>query len=319
MWKKTIGGSGQEYLLGIQQDNEGNFVTTGFGSSNDGDFNGMNNGAEDAIVIKLEDKGSTSNIIWKRTFGGSGSERLRAIVSLPDGGYAIAGNTNSTDKEFTDKNRGSDDCMIVKFNKDGLVDFANYDESIETIDYKISAILDSGKQTVLSGGFRDISVPINTSVTKEVSFRIPRIVGIKELELRARIVDDEDDNGSNNESILRIPVNKVITTNPTLNLSLNTYNFTNNNVTITGVASDSFGIEYIITPDGIKMYKNKIEYTVSENGVYTFVAYNYDGLFTIKSINVTNIDKDAPSVEISKSPNEIWTNKSVDATVSATD
>lgn len=319
IWKKTLGGSKLEYLLGIEEDSQGNFLTTGFGASNDGDFLNMNNGEEDAIVIKFQDNKSDVNIIWKRTFGGSKAERLRAIVALPDGGYAIAGNTFSNDKGLQDKLKGSDDGMIVKFDNDGGVDFANYDESISRIKYSIDAIYDSGKGNIQNGEIINEQLQINAVKNKEILFKVPRKLGIKEIELSATILDDEDYDISNNQLRIKIPVKHIESIGPELKLSLSSTEITNKSVEISAVAFDEDGVDFIVTPDGSKVFSDNTKYSVNENGMYGFVACNINEECTLKAIDVSNIDKTNPTISISKNPDKEWTNQEVFVDVSAKD
>lgn len=54
---KTFGGSGDEVGYRIAQTTDGGYVLTGFTSSNDGDFIGMNKGREDIFGIFLDSQG----------------------------------------------------------------------------------------------------------------------------------------------------------------------------------------------------------------------------------------------------------------------
>lgn len=308
IWKKVIAGTGTDYFLGIEPDRDGNYVITGFSASNDYDFMGMNNGAEDAVVVKIKDNGDTYTHIWTRTFGGSGAERLRGIVSLPDGGYAIAGNSNSTNGEFAGKNKGGDDAMVVKFSEDGTLGFSNCDEEVTSIEYRVNAITHEGPQIAMDGSFDDEIIKVNTSITREVIFEVPKIVGIQELEIYIKVIDFEDSNMMNNEIVLRLPVEEVKPTIPTLNLSPNTTSITNQSVVISANAEDGFGIDYIELPDGTKVYDNFATYTVNKNGFYTFIAYSNGGVPCLNSIFVGNIDSNPPYINISKNPVDEWNN-----------
>ena len=62
IWQIVIGGSSEEYGVGLQATNDGGCVFTGATYSNDGDFNG-NNGYSDVLVVKVSGSGT---IQWRR-------------------------------------------------------------------------------------------------------------------------------------------------------------------------------------------------------------------------------------------------------------
>jgi uncharacterized protein YpmB len=78
---------------------------------------------------------------------------------------------------------------------------------------------------------------------------------------------------------------------PTLDLSLDTTEEEQDEVTIYVVATteDEDGIDYLVFPDNTKIYAGTKEYTVTENGTYTFKAVGVNGASSSLSIEVTNI------------------------------
>jgi hypothetical protein len=78
---------------------------------------------------------------------------------------------------------------------------------------------------------------------------------------------------------------------PTINLSLDTTDEEQDEVIITVVATteDENGIDYLVFPDKTKIYAGTKEYTVTENGKYTFEAVGVNGASSSLSIDVTNI------------------------------
>ena len=61
-------------------------------------------GLYDVWMLKLDADGA---LLWERTFGGAGNEWARAVVEMPDGGLAFAGDTWST-------GAGESDVLILK-------------------------------------------------------------------------------------------------------------------------------------------------------------------------------------------------------------
>ena len=98
---------------------------------------------------------------------------------------------------------------------------------------------------------------------------------------------------TNSSGITTSAVRNVIVIDGTINLSLNTTNYTNKPVIIHGYITDSYA-SYITLPDGSKTYQKSFEYKVTENGSYKFIVHYLDGKNNEKTINVSNIDTTAP-------------------------
>ena len=49
-------------------------------------------------------------------YGGSEEDSAHRIITTSDGGYAMIGNTQSTDGDFSFKERGGSDFFVMKFN-----------------------------------------------------------------------------------------------------------------------------------------------------------------------------------------------------------
>jgi hypothetical protein len=118
LWQRCLGGTGQEIAYDVKQTNEGGYVVTGYTYSNDGDVIG-NHGADDFWVVKLDNSG---NIEWQKCLGGTsengglhgtGEERAYSIQQTIDGGYVVAGLTNSYNGDVIGKH-SSDDAWAVK-------------------------------------------------------------------------------------------------------------------------------------------------------------------------------------------------------------
>ena len=117
LWKKTFGGSGFDEGTFITATPDGGYVLTGVtGSNDDGDFKEMNKGRQDVFVIKLDSRG---DILWKKTFGGSGFDYGVSTISTPDGGYVLRGGTQSNDYDFKGMNKGEWDVFVIKLDSRG--------------------------------------------------------------------------------------------------------------------------------------------------------------------------------------------------------
>ena len=116
LWRKLLGGSDAEAFVSVVVSLDGGYVLAGITNSTDGDFSGNHGGSFDAWVVKLDQEG---DILWQRILGGSGWD-AGSVISTPDGGYILAGGTNSTDGDVSG-NHGAEDAWVVKLDQDGKI------------------------------------------------------------------------------------------------------------------------------------------------------------------------------------------------------
>jgi len=91
IWQRSLGGSGSDGFVSVQQTMEGGFIVAGDSSSTDGDVSG-NRGGTSGWVVKLDADGE---IEWQRTFGGQGTDSINDIQQTADGGYIFTGTSFS--------------------------------------------------------------------------------------------------------------------------------------------------------------------------------------------------------------------------------
>ena len=113
-WQKTLGGSANDQATSIQQTFDGGYIVTGWTLSNDGDVSGKN-GSNDFWVVKLNGSGDLS---WQKTLGGSAFDQATSIQQTADGGYIVAGGTDSNDGDVSGNN-GDIDFWVVKLDDSG--------------------------------------------------------------------------------------------------------------------------------------------------------------------------------------------------------
>jgi len=114
----TLGGSSYEHGYDAKQTSDGGYIILGSTSSNDGQVSGFH-GETDIWVVKLNAGGS---IEWKKCLGGSGYDVPSEILLTADGGYFIAGMTNSTDGDVS-VNYGWADVWLVKLSENGTLEW----------------------------------------------------------------------------------------------------------------------------------------------------------------------------------------------------
>ena len=117
-WQKSLGGTASEIPQSILQTTDGGYIVAGFSRSNDGDVSG-NHGSADCWVVKLTSIGA---IEWQKSLGGSGYESAISIQQTNDGGYILAGNSNSNDGDVSG-NHGNDDFWVAKLSVMGTLEW----------------------------------------------------------------------------------------------------------------------------------------------------------------------------------------------------
>ncbi len=101
-WTKIIGGAGTDGGECVVQTSNGDFIIAGITES-------YGSGGYDIYLIRTDSSGDT---IWSQTFGGADDDEGHSVQQTTDGGFVIAGNTESY-------GAGSDDIYIIKTNSSG--------------------------------------------------------------------------------------------------------------------------------------------------------------------------------------------------------
>ena len=118
-WSRRYGGSSVDIPFSIKFTTDGGTIVAGYTASGDGDVSFQPNREYwDLWILKLDRCGT---IQWERSFGGTGYESARDVVQTVDGGYIIAGETNSTDGGVVAGYGGTKDIWILKLNAGGTL------------------------------------------------------------------------------------------------------------------------------------------------------------------------------------------------------
>ncbi len=129
-WSKTFGGTDDDFGQSILQINEGSFIIAGFTYS-------FGAGNFDGYLLKTDSNG---NLIWSRTFGGTGYDGFSSVQQTKDGGFIFCGG----------KSWGGD-IYLVKTDSDG---HSGCNETIpNTITTSVSPIITNPSTQITSGGF----------------------------------------------------------------------------------------------------------------------------------------------------------------------
>ncbi len=106
-WEKTLGGAADDICYSACQAHDGNLIVAGTTSSS-------GYGLDDVYLAKVDLDG---NLAWEKTFGGSGGDVGFCVAPVDDGGYIIAGSSDSFSSD------GMEDVYLVKTDALGNFDW----------------------------------------------------------------------------------------------------------------------------------------------------------------------------------------------------
>ncbi|MFK7811954.1 MAG: hypothetical protein AB8B59_05635 [Maribacter sp.] len=122
-WEKSFGFSGHDHSYDLLETEDGGLFFVGFlditSARADGNTEKGNaltrHGVGEFWGTKLDHK---ANVEWRGFFGGTNNDRAHSVVRADDGGYVMAGFTESDDFDISNS-RGSYDFWAVKVNNKG--------------------------------------------------------------------------------------------------------------------------------------------------------------------------------------------------------
>jgi hypothetical protein len=118
LWQSCLGGSGDDWARTIVQTSDGGYVFVGnttTSAANDGDIVGhhvdtFSRDNSDLWIVKLNAQGS---IVRQKCLGGSKFDDVQSMTGTTDGGFVIAGRSQSTDGDLAGI-RDTGKCWIIK-------------------------------------------------------------------------------------------------------------------------------------------------------------------------------------------------------------
>jgi|GEM_PF-1053144 len=113
-WQKCLGGSGDDYPTDIIPTSDGNYLFSGFTTSNNGDISG-NHGGYDFWVGKISNSGK---LIWSKTYGGTQTDIAWDIEKIDNNDFFVSGYSASNHGDVSG-NHGKYDTWIIKIDKNG--------------------------------------------------------------------------------------------------------------------------------------------------------------------------------------------------------
>lgn len=145
VWSKTFDFGKVDILTSLVENNDGTYLIGGH-ARNSGPRSGgglmskaasliakEKDGINDYIALKINDQGEE---IWSKTVGSGGEDILRKLIETRDGGYLMAGTSNSGSSKDKNSNIGSNDFWVVKLKDKAKVEKVK--ASIEAIPNPVS-------------------------------------------------------------------------------------------------------------------------------------------------------------------------------------
>jgi uncharacterized delta-60 repeat protein len=155
-WQKAYGSADEDYAYSVQQTSDGGYIVAGWTYSYSAD--------NDFWLLKLTDTGAIS---WQKRYGGSWSDCAYSIRQTNDGGYIMAGDTDSFGAGYTD-------FWVVRLTSAGTITFNApsgahmTDTSITPMDTSASGIITMVSSQDSSGTVSNSTATVtNTSATVE--------------------------------------------------------------------------------------------------------------------------------------------------------
>ncbi|WP_022826226.1 T9SS type A sorting domain-containing protein [Hymenobacter norwichensis] len=117
-WDRTFGGTQNDALQAVQHTSDGGYILGGASASGSGgDKTQASQGRHDYWVVKLDASGGKQ---WDHAYGGTGNDFLRVVVQTRDGGYLLAGYSDSpASGDKTQASQGNTDYWVLKLDASG--------------------------------------------------------------------------------------------------------------------------------------------------------------------------------------------------------
>jgi hypothetical protein len=122
LWQNTIGSSSSDLLFSAIQTTDGGYLLGGHGTGGpSGDKTTTPVGSYDYWIVKLDSNGVVQ---WDKSMGGVLSETIINVQQSTDGGYLLAGSSESPlSGQKTQPSYGLLDYWLVKTNSDGVIEW----------------------------------------------------------------------------------------------------------------------------------------------------------------------------------------------------
>ncbi len=111
-WDNTYDIGQWDMLVNVTKSEDNTFLLGGYASTETLGKRTDNKGINDYVAIKINHRGE---MLWSRNIGGNGTDQLKGLTQTRDGGYILAGNSDSKKSDDKDKaSIGGNDYWVVK-------------------------------------------------------------------------------------------------------------------------------------------------------------------------------------------------------------
>lgn len=117
LWQKCLGGNGFDRASSYDIGHDGSYIVVGSTRSTDGMLDGREGYTSDIWAMKINAKGM---VLWQKFIGGKYNEEATCVRVTKDGGFIIAGWSDSKDDKIQD-NHGKKDFFLVRLDAVGSV------------------------------------------------------------------------------------------------------------------------------------------------------------------------------------------------------
>jgi len=168
LWQKALGGQRFDAATDVAPAPDGGLIVSGYTMSGDGQVTG-HHGEEDFWLVKLDALG---NLVWQKTYGGTGSEAANSIAPTQDGGFLVAGLATVSNSDVT-STKGQGDFWVIKIDGAGnlvwqkIFGGSGYDQATS-----IGACSDGNFIVTGFTGSNDGDVAINRGLTDYLAIKI---------------------------------------------------------------------------------------------------------------------------------------------------
>ena len=131
-WQRSYGGDGIDKLQSLVVTRDGGLFLGGTSNSQKGfDKTAKNFGGDDLWIMRLDPFGA---ILWQKTLGGKGEDKLAQVIQTTDGGFLVGGSSSSNrlfdaqkqevvENAKSENSRGNLDYWVIKLDAQGEIEW----------------------------------------------------------------------------------------------------------------------------------------------------------------------------------------------------
>ncbi|MDC7995153.1 hypothetical protein [Altibacter sp. HG106] len=114
IWRRYFGGTNNDRSYDVVETADGGFLMMGASESDDFDITDSK-GSYDYWAVRINGDG---DLVWAKSFGGSGIDVSYSVVTTPEGNYIAVGDARSSDGDVTSP-KGNADVWVISFDDSG--------------------------------------------------------------------------------------------------------------------------------------------------------------------------------------------------------